>query len=309
MGKWLFNNEFQSEGITYKEKLVKLVSEGKSGKQICKEMQIDYVNMHRWLRKLGINLPNYHNELKFDNTVFDTIDTEEKAYWLGFLYADGYVSSTCNTVELSLKGGDIEHLEKYRKFLGLKREIKTSLATCNNKDFTRCRLVVTDKHYHDTLISKGCVPNKSPILKFPNKLIFSSVDLIIHFIRGYFDGDGCVYKGSGDYSIISIVGTKEFLSGVVDLFPNLFSSEPYYKNKRRPKSNTYFISFGGEKSAIFGDLLYDNATIYLQRKYDTFIKYKYDKRESFRRMHTFSEKRRLYYNRGGNWLRKDSSCY
>ena len=93
-GKEIFNTLFPGETITYREKLIELVNQKKSGKQISREMHIDYSNMHRWLRKLGINLPNYHNELKFDNTVFDVIDTEEKAYWLGFLYADGYVEKT-----------------------------------------------------------------------------------------------------------------------------------------------------------------------------------------------------------------------
>ena len=41
---------------------------------------------------------------------FKEIDTEDKSYWLGFLYADGSVRKNTNTVELSLKGSDIEHL-------------------------------------------------------------------------------------------------------------------------------------------------------------------------------------------------------
>ena len=300
MGKWLFNRIFPGTNITYREKLMELVNQGKSGKQISKEMGIDYSNMHVWLRKLNINLLNYHNELKFDNTVFDKIDSEEKAYWLGFLYADGYVSSYNNTVALDLMGDDILHLNKFKEFLNLKREVKISNSTCNGKIFPRCRLAVTNKHFHDTLISKGCIPNKSLVLQFPDKSIFSSSDLIIHFIRGYIDGDGSVTLGYTKYSMFSIIGTKEFLSGIIDSFPTLFTLSSYHKDKRHPDSNTYFISIGGKKSAKLGDILYKNATIYLERKYNKFIKYKYDERESFRRMHVFSEKRQLYYNRGSN---------
>lgn len=307
-GKKIFDKQFPNSNLTYKEKLIELVNEGKSGKQICKEMHIDYSNMHRWLRKLNINLPNHQNELKFDNTVFDNIDTEEKAYWLGFLYADGCINSRNNTVSLDLKEDDIKHLEKFRNFLKLRREIRVGNATCNGKVFSRCRLNVTDKHFHNVLISKGCIPNKSLVLNFPDISIFASTDLVIHFVRGYIDGDGCVTLGCTKYSIFSIIGTKEFLNGIIKLFPTIFVSQIYYKDKRRPNSNTYFISLGGEKSSIFGEILYRNATIYLQRKYDKFIKYKYDKRKSFKRMHTFSEKKQLYYNRGGNWRGENSDC-
>lgn len=302
MGKKIFDSMFPESNMSYKDKLIELVNQGKSGKQISKEMQIDYSNMHVWLRKLGVNLYNYHNELKFDNTVFDTINTEEKAYWLGFLYADGYVHPTKNTVELSLMESDKEHLERYKTFLKLKgREITVGPVRCNGKIFSRCRLTVTDKHFHDSLVEKGCVPNKSLILKFPDKSLFATDNLIIHFVRGYIDGDGCVYKNSNGYSVFSIVGTKEFLTGIVNVFPELFTSKMYYKDKRKSNVNTYFISLGGEHSARLGDRLYTNATVFLQRKYNKFIEYKYDKRETFRRMHTFSEKQQLYFNRGGNW--------
>jgi len=306
MGKWLFNSLFPGENITYREKLVECVNKQMTGNQIAKELKVDYTCVHRWLRKLGLNLPNYHNELKFDNTVFDTIDTEEKAYWLGFMYADGYVSSDGKTVELGLKGDDKEHLEKFRSFLKNKNEVRMGNAKCCGKKFSRCRLTMVDKHFHSTLISKGCIPNKSLILTFPDKSLFASEDLIIHFIRGYVDGDGCVRNNSSGYAIFEIIGTKEFLEGVKQFFPNILT-HIFHKDKRRPNSNTYSISIASEKSAKFGELLYNNATIFLQRKYDKFIKNKYDEREHFRRMHTFSEKQQLYFARTTNGIWKNRS--
>ena len=304
MGKWLFNSVFPGTNLTYKEKLVECVNRRMSGKQISREMGINYTSVHRWLRKLGLNLPNYHNELKFDNTVFDSIDTEEKAYWLGFLYADGYVERCRPLVELSLKGDDIEHLERFRQFLKNRNEVKLGKSKCANKEFARCRLTMVDKHFHDTLIEKGCVPNKSLILAFPDKSIFASEGLILHFIRGYIDGDGNVYKNSSGYSCFQIIGTLEFLTGIKEYFPGVFTNA-YHKDKRHLTSNTYFLSVGGKKGAEFGDKLYDNATIFLQRKYDKFIENKYDEREHLRRVYTVSEKKQLYFNRGSNWRRKN----
>lgn len=46
------------------------------------------------------------------------IDSEEKAYWLGFLYADGYLTARNHMVGLSISIKDIEHLRKYNRFLG-----------------------------------------------------------------------------------------------------------------------------------------------------------------------------------------------
>ena len=286
------------------KRLVELVREQKSGHQIANELEVNYTTVHRWLRKLGLNLPNFHNELKFDNTVFDTIDTEEKAYWLGFMYADGYVSKNGVTVELSLKGDDREHLEKFRDFLHNKNEVRMGKSKCEGKDFSRCRLTMTDKHFHDALIDKGCVPNKSLILTFPEMSVFNSEELVRHFVRGYVDGDGCVYLGQG-YATFNIVGTKEFLDSIIQLYPNINFCKKH-KDKRHPNYNTYFIVVGGKGAAKFGDILYKDASIYLQRKYDKFLENRYDEREHFRRMHTFSEKQQLYFARATNGIWKNS---
>ena len=82
--------------------------------------------------------------------------------------------------------------------------------------------VIGNKHMRDSLISKGCVPNKSLILKFPSEEILPK-ELQRHFIRGYFDGDGTIglYPHSKtnpklEESLL-IVGTKPFLEKVQDV--------------------------------------------------------------------------------------------
>ena len=73
---------------------------------------------------------------KYNRDFFEVIDTPEKAYWLGFLYADGSVSSKRNDVEISLKGFDIEHLYKFKKFVKSKKLPKLDI---QNK-YNRCRI-------------------------------------------------------------------------------------------------------------------------------------------------------------------------
>ena len=144
--------------------LIALAKQNKTGKEISSILKLDYSTVHKKLRKLGINLYNYHNELKFNNKVFDNVDTEEKAYWLGFLYADGSVSASNNQVELSLAGKDREHLQKFKKFLESRNEIKISESKCNGKVYQRCRFSAIDKYFHNRLTELGCVPKKSLIL-------------------------------------------------------------------------------------------------------------------------------------------------
>ena len=114
---------------------------------------------------------------------FEKIDSEEKAYWLGFLYADGYISFSENKIELSLAEKDVHHIEKFRDFLGINNRI------CYRPSVKAYRLSFRSDKCKQDLINQGCTPRKSLTLKFPTSKQVP-YELIRHFIRGYFDGDG-----------------------------------------------------------------------------------------------------------------------
>jgi hypothetical protein len=78
----------------------------------------------KYLKEYGYNVVNYQNRCRIDSSVFDVIDTEEKAYWLGFIFADGNISSTGHRFEINLCDRDLEHMEKLRKFLSMETEIR-----------------------------------------------------------------------------------------------------------------------------------------------------------------------------------------
>lgn len=246
-----------------KEFLLSLNCSGLTQKEMATKLNVSRITIQRYLRKYNTKTPNYHNSLKFDNTVFDRIDNEEKSYWLGFLFADGNVSKNENNVELSLSIKDVEHLEKYRNFLKNTSPVKTGKVTCNGKLFERCRLTVTNKHFKEQLVSLGCVPQKSLIIKFPYN-IFENDDLKYHFIRGYVDGNGCISFTSSGRLMLSIVSTKEFLTSIKEIFPEFSDLK---KDKRR-KYNTYYIDCFSKNADKILTKLYKNSTIYLQRKYN-----------------------------------------
>ena len=245
------------------EQLPQLISEEYTSKQIADMLSISVTTVHRYCKKLELNIPNHHNSLKFDNTIFDTIDTEDKAYWLGFLYADGNVSSKSNSVTISLAKKDYDHLRKFNTFI--KNNGKTYEGNCGNYEHTT--ISICNKHLKERLIELGCKPKKSLTLKFPDLSIFKDNDLVYAFIRGYVDGDGCLTFSRNGRLSIQILGTKEFLEGIQAVFPGYLN---LYKVKRL-KSNTWTLNNCGDKADYVATKLYKEAKIYLERKYNRFV--------------------------------------
>ena len=121
---------------------------------------------------------------------------------MGFLYADGYVNSE-KGVELTLKADDLEHIESFKKFLNSNHNIEF------RKNVNAYRINIYSKKMANDLINLGCFQNKSLKLKFPTNQQVPK-ELISHFMRGYFDGDGCISYGQGQLRF-SVLGCKEFL--------------------------------------------------------------------------------------------------
>ncbi|MBQ0141034.1 MAG: LAGLIDADG family homing endonuclease, partial [Kurthia sp.] len=242
--------------------------------KISKMFKADRSGLAKKLKEAGIDVVNRHNETKFDENIFDNINTEEKAYWLGFIYADGFISSNSNEFEISLKGSDIDHLQKFNQFMNHTdpNHVKLGTVVLKGKSFSRCRWGVTNKHLWNTLNSYGCVPNKSLVLKFPNLEIFSDPILINHFIRGYFDGDGCLIKvkrKSGIKPSSSLLGTFEFLSKVKEILElQGFDVSKLIFHPEKPK--TYELDIHAKSRYSFLDYLYKGANIYLDRKFQLY---------------------------------------
>jgi intein/homing endonuclease len=206
--------------------------------------------------------------------IFDNIDTEEKAYWLGFIFADGTISSTRFRFELSLSLKDIDHLEKFRQFIGYIKPLKIEKAGYGKRSeqqYMRCRLYFNSKHLHGILNSYGCTPRKSLTLQFPKKSIFKTNSLIRHFLRGYIDGDGCITYATKDHSgmNLNLLGTKQFL---VD-FQNNLPLEKSNKIRKKIDEKVYSLSYQRNRGLYVCKYIYLNSTIYLDRKFKKFQEY------------------------------------
>lgn len=192
---------------------------------------------------------------------FSVIDNEEKAYWLGFLMADGYVSQEHNHIELVLAAMDKSHLLNFKDFLQTDSPIKDKEVTLKGKIFKAVRIYVHSEQIVKDLVSFGCIQNKSLVLQFP----VLPKNLIHHFIRGYFDGDGSISLTNNKQLQFSLLGTDMFLD-------ECEKQMKLHKNKRKEQGQAKAIRYSGNVQCkkIF-DYLYQDATIYLERKYNKFI--------------------------------------
>lgn len=206
-----------------------------------------------------------------DDDYFENIDTEHKAYWLGFLYADGFLLTNKNKVGLTLSIEDKDHIEKFKNDVKSESPVKIynqKSGYSAGNDYAR--LLITSEKMKNDLINHGVVENKTQILKFPNL----RNDLINHFIRGYFDGDGCLttagmYINGNKKFNIKIVGTKDMISNIQKCFGTNLKIIQRYPN--RNVDNWTLTINGNVQVKNIMEYLYNDSTIYLERKYKKYL--------------------------------------
>lgn len=196
-------------------------------KKLCKYYGLGKKTYTKILKDSGIEIYNVSHNNTVNSKIFDIIDTEEKAYWLGFIFADGCVYDK-NRVEISLAIKDLTHLEKFAKFIDPINKDKI-VKVRNSKKYPSVRVSFRDSHMVNILNSYGCTCKKSLTLQFPDINIFKN-DTITHFLRGYFDGDGCLCITDKSQSF-SLLGTKNFLNGF-QKYLNMDRLYPLYLHKR-----------------------------------------------------------------------------
>lgn len=195
-------------------------------------------------------------------TQFETIDTEEKAYWLGFLYADGSIGSKEDKIELGLAEKDLKHIEKFRDFMNIKNKI-------SHRETTKSyRMSFRSSKCKQDLIDKGCVPKKSLILKYPT---YEQVpkELTRHFIRGYFDGDGWFTNTDSCFQV-GIIGTENFIQGFLDNIEDINKTNKIFTCHREEGAKRYI--FGAYQDVLnFLNWIYKDSKVYLDRKYEYYL--------------------------------------
>lgn len=197
---------------------------------------------------------------KLDNTMFDVIDTEEKAYWLGFLYADGCLSRG-KTLYLILAERDGEHVNTFKQFMRSESPLKHIVSNRSTYgESKQIKIEITDKHLGERMSELGM--NTVRKMSGYGSLPFISEHLVHHWIRGWCDGDGSV--GTKDESI-GFCGTQELLLKVRSILADEKGLNPELQIKMY--RHMYYLIYKGYFVANkVADYLYQDATVYLPRK-------------------------------------------
>lgn len=211
---------------------------------------------------------------------FDEIDTPEKAYWLGYFFADGYVVYSSNNknyeASMQLQEGDVDALKRFASQLNIdyndgslsfvEKDVKFPQgATCHVKGYV---LRTYSKYFCDSLIKHNIVPDKTYRSEYP------TVDDYRHaFVRGFFDGDGCISHFAQGYLQIHFTNPNrdflEYLKNVID--EEIGISGTIYKENDM-KYRLYY--FRVEDTKKFLDWIYqDDGAYRLPRKYQKYLSY------------------------------------
>lgn len=204
----------------------------------------------------------------YDRNRFKTIETEEDAYWLGFITADGCIIEN-RWLAIGLAEKDTEHLVKFCSYIGLnetetKEIIKSGFGGAYTGDNVVNSVKICSLDIIKNLEEKGITPKKSG-KEIP--YICSSKELEKAYIRGLIDGDG--YIRSTQYGF-GIVGSKDICEYVQNFIIN--NIHDISSNHIREHGIIYKLEVNGkDQSFIILSALYENAQIYLDRKYQLYI--------------------------------------
>jgi hypothetical protein len=253
-----------------KEEELEIVFKRQNGikrKDIINEYGISDRHYKKVIIDNGGIIKNKAKKYNLNEDYFEKIDTEDKAYFLGFIVADGNISNRNPQVTIIQKETDI--LYKFKEYIKFEGNIFTK------NDGSNCSsLTVTSEKMKTDLFNLGIYPAKTMIIRYPE----IPKNLEHHFMRGVFDGDGCISihkkrEGSRDTSDRGQVnicsGSKDFIEVYVD---KLVDYCGITRNKIRCPKGTYSVIDWGSFSDIerFYEFFYKDATIYLDRKKETF---------------------------------------
>jgi intein-encoded DNA endonuclease-like protein len=265
---------------TDQDEILKICQEYKDGYStydLGKKYRLSFATINNYLKENNVDrrdMSECHRIYDINEDFFDEINCEEKAYLLGLLASDGCNQKEANAVRISLHPQDKDILYKFSKLIYKKDsdshvKFYTKFDKLKNKSFDSASLTIFSKYMCNSLKNNGIPPNKTFILKYPTYL---SNNLNRHFIRGEFDGDGSITVDGGKKknSCWKITGTLDLCEKIKEIILkelNITCSITKCNN-----SEVWNVYSGGKRNVEqICDWIYKDATIWLDRKYNSYL--------------------------------------
>lgn len=249
--------------MTKDQKLL-LCEDYKSGiksSDICAKYHCSSNTLQKIIASYNIPKRQSHNTKKDLTKLYDLTNPETQ-YWLGFICADGSInySATARTYKVSLFSKDQEVIDKFTEYIG-----KENVNFHTRKQNGILEVYISSKKLCEYFINElNMIPNKSLVLD-PN------LEYTNHFIRGYFDGDGCIRNSSDKqvrYECNITCASKAFIDKVKAILDDLGIYSIIYQHT---DCNAYKIRIDRKsESEKFYRYLYKDATVWLSRKRNNF---------------------------------------
>ena len=221
----------------------------------------------------------WNNAKKIKNyNFFDKIDSEEKAYWLGFILGDGFISKNRFRLGINLNIKDANHLQKFADLFNKTLRFKKEKSPASDYICEECVFEICNIYLVTKLKVLGIKPNKT--YNFSERTFKKVPDnLFNHFIRGFLDADGCIHIEKNNALHLGFAGNNDLIQKIIDeICLRVGLSLITCRNtRRRPskKANSFgtYYNFSG-KSQVLKILswVYSDSTIYLNRKKEIFEK-------------------------------------
>lgn len=239
---------------------------GLSLEKIANKYNLNRHTLSKRFKEANFSIRKNGRKYSLNEEYFQEINSSEKAYWLGFIAADGAILSTGNDPEpkvlsFNLNIRDAEHLEKFCKSIESEAKVIQKEGTGFGKHTSIAHLEINSKQLVKDLQKYGIHKRKSLILKPPSL----KEEFIIDWIRGYLDGDGSISILSNGTFSLSFVGTKEVLDFIAKTLTPEKDKKLYQPTLNK---NNYELSYGGTIQVVkLLHLIYDNSNTFLDRKY------------------------------------------
>lgn len=246
------------------ERIVELYQLGYSTNEIATMYNVNHQTIADVVRKYSSirSKSEQHRRYTIDEHYFDEINTPNKAYIMGVLYADG-TNNGCGHIALSLQENDVDILQKIQKEIGSNEPLNyREFSKINPNWKNQWRMFINNKHISETLSKHGVVKNKTFIVEYPKWLDDS---LHSHFIRGMIDGDGSINQRyislAGTYNICYTTG--EILKEKCGIHYTIYKSQNIYDLRVCRKLDMVRVL----------EFLYKDADLFLDRKYNEYLNF------------------------------------